>query len=156
MHATNELVHAGGVCVGVNSEDGSQVSEPHTSPALDIGFPSHSRANLHGQMKAIIGKSKARIQFALRQILFRVGSTRKTHDHGYCEHDSKGTGSSVFIPFQKFPHDRDRKDYDYEHRPYRCFRALASIEWYFFYFRTRHLPGTLGYAHKPADRSRQA
>src|SRR5688572_10926302 len=55
MHRTTEILDVSDVNVGGNAEDGSQVAEPGIAVRLEIPFPAHGLARLHGQPEPIIG-----------------------------------------------------------------------------------------------------
>ena len=55
MHRTTEIFDVSDVDVGGNAEDGGQVAEPCIAVRLEIPFPAHGLARLHGQPEPIVG-----------------------------------------------------------------------------------------------------
>ena len=55
MHRTTEIFDVSDVDVGGNAEDGRQVAEPCIAVRLEIPFPAHGLARLHGQPEPIVG-----------------------------------------------------------------------------------------------------
>ena len=55
MHRTTEIFDVPDVDVGGNAEDGRQVAEPCIAVRLEIPFPAHGLARLHGQPEPIVG-----------------------------------------------------------------------------------------------------
>ena len=55
MHRTTEIFDVSDVDVGGNAEDGRQVAEPGIAVRLEIPFPAHGLARLHGQPEPIVG-----------------------------------------------------------------------------------------------------
>jgi hypothetical protein len=55
MHRTTEVLDVSDVDAGRNAEHGRQVAEPDIAVCLEIPFPAHALARLHGQLESIVG-----------------------------------------------------------------------------------------------------
>src|SRR5262245_60287794 len=55
MHRTTEIFDVSDVDVFGNAEDSGQVAEPRIAVRLEIPFPAHRLAGLHGQPEPIVG-----------------------------------------------------------------------------------------------------
>ena len=74
MHITTEFFDVSDVGVGGNAEDAGQVAEPGIAVRLEIPFPAHGFARLHGQPEPIVG-----------DVALGFGASELRHVEGHAE-----------------------------------------------------------------------